>query len=119
VSIVGKLIFRGVLPGGPRRIYHFLRTLPLAAPNKLPLVVVDWIAGLAMHDYVRRHFRPASESHRAAIVRRFGALRRAIAAPLRERRVALTLRGATRAEIRQRVVVDWSPFNWVLQGAAE
>jgi radical SAM superfamily enzyme YgiQ (UPF0313 family) len=63
LSIVVKLIVRGVLPGGPRRVYHFLRTLPLAAPRKLPLVMVDWIAGLAMHDYVRRHFWPASESH--------------------------------------------------------
>jgi hypothetical protein len=31
---------------GPRRMFHFARTLPL--------VVVDWIAGLAMSNYVRR-----------------------------------------------------------------
>jgi radical SAM superfamily enzyme YgiQ (UPF0313 family) len=55
VGIFTKLIVLGVLPGGPRRVYHFLRTLPLAAPRKLPLVVVDWIAGLAMRDYLQRH----------------------------------------------------------------
>jgi hypothetical protein len=187
VSIVSKLIFRGVLPGGPRRVYHFLRTLPLAAPRKLPLVIVDWIAGLAMHDYVRRHFHPATESQRVAVMRRIDAMRRAIAVPLREGRIALTLRHAMRTEIgisvravvdrrcfvrvgrhlsrlleqtpstltldvrqlferndklllqllrrlvrhgdrvsivadekiRRRIAFDWSPFNWVLQDAAQ
>lgn len=55
LSILTKLMVRGVLPGGPRRVYHFVRTLPFTAPRKLPLVVVDWIAGLAMRDYLRRN----------------------------------------------------------------
>lgn len=57
ISILAKLLVRGVLPGGPVRVYHFARTLPLLKPRKLPMVIVDWIAGLAMRDYVQRHFR--------------------------------------------------------------
>lgn len=92
LRIVASLLFRGVLPGGPRRLYHFLRTIPLTAPRKIPLAIVDWIAGLAMRDYVQRHFRPAAESHLDTVARRIAAMRKAIAGHLREDRVALTFR---------------------------
>ena len=49
---------------GPRRIHHFLRSIPWRAPRKLPLAIVDWIAGLAMRDYVQRHFEHARERPR-------------------------------------------------------
>jgi radical SAM superfamily enzyme YgiQ (UPF0313 family) len=99
LGIVTRLIVRGVLRGGPRRIYQFLRTLPLRAPRKLPLVIVDWIGGLAMHDYVRRHFSPAVDPNAASIARRLAALRKAIGAYLGEGRVALSLDQATRSRI--------------------
>ncbi len=56
LAIVARLITRGILPGGPRRLWHFLRTFPLLSPRKIPLVVVEWLTGLTMQDYVRRHF---------------------------------------------------------------
>lgn len=56
VGIVWRLLARGVLRGGPSRLWQFLRSLPLAHPHKLPLVMVDWIAGLSMRDFVDRHF---------------------------------------------------------------
>ena len=55
-SIVRRLLLRGILPGGPVRLYRFVRTLTAASPAAWPQVVTDWIAGLAMRDYVRRHF---------------------------------------------------------------
>jgi radical SAM superfamily enzyme YgiQ (UPF0313 family) len=55
--IVCRLVRKGLLPGGPARVFQFLRTVPFANPRHLPLVVVDWIAGLAMRDYVERTFR--------------------------------------------------------------
>jgi len=91
LGIVARLLCRGVLPGGPRRLYHFVRTLPVTAPRKIPLVIVDWIAGLAMRDYVRRHFRPVAEAQVSAM-ERIAAMRKAIATHLREDRVALTFR---------------------------
>lgn len=56
LGIVGKLLVKGILAGGTPRLYQFLRSIPWFAPRKLPLVIVDWIAGLAMRDYVERHF---------------------------------------------------------------
>ena len=55
LGIVIRLVFRGLLPGGPVRMYRFLRTL-LVHPRAWPQVIEDWIAGLALLDYIKRHF---------------------------------------------------------------
>jgi radical SAM superfamily enzyme YgiQ (UPF0313 family) len=54
-AIVLRLLWRGIAPGGPRRLWHFLRSLPLARPRLLPLAVNDWIAALAMRRYAEVH----------------------------------------------------------------
>ena len=54
--ILWRLLTRGIAPGGPARLWHFLRSLPYARPRLVPLAVNDWIAGLAMRDYAERHF---------------------------------------------------------------
>ncbi len=79
-GIVLRLLIRGVLPGGPRRVWHFLRSLPLRSPAKMPLVVVDWIAGLAMRDYVRRHFSVRVDAPRAMLAEAAERLRTALRA---------------------------------------
>jgi radical SAM superfamily enzyme YgiQ (UPF0313 family) len=56
VGIVGRLLVRGVLRGGWPRIKAFARSLPWRTPRRLPLAINDWIAGLAMRDYVERRF---------------------------------------------------------------
>ncbi len=53
--ILANFLARGLLPGGPRRWYHFARTLEVARPRTWALTLNDWIAGLAMRDYVERH----------------------------------------------------------------
>ena len=54
-GIVWRLLVRGIARGGPRRVWHFARSLPLTRPRLLPLAVNDWIAGLAMRRYAERH----------------------------------------------------------------
>ena len=54
-KILARLLARGIAPGGPRRAWHFLRSLPLARPRLLPLAINDWVAALAMRDYAQRH----------------------------------------------------------------
>jgi radical SAM superfamily enzyme YgiQ (UPF0313 family) len=56
IRIIRRLLFRGLLPGGVPRMFHFLRSLPLAKPRFIPFVVQDWIVGLSMRDYVERHY---------------------------------------------------------------
>jgi len=64
--IVWKLLVRGIARGGVVRAWHFARSLPLLRPRRLPLAINDWISGLAMRDYVDRHFMPARRSAQAA-----------------------------------------------------
>jgi len=80
LGIVLRLIARGVLAGGPARTFHFVRGMPWLSPAKLPLAIVDWIAGLAMRDYVRRHFGAPAPAGRTALALRAERLRRALRA---------------------------------------
>jgi len=62
INILKNLLIHGLLPGGFPRIWHFLRSLPVFRPSLLPLAIQDWIAGLAMRDYVDRNFIPVLNS---------------------------------------------------------
>lgn len=75
--IVARLLFKGILPGGPGRWLAFLRSLPWLAPRKLPTALSDWITGLSMHAFVQRRFDRAAPRRRA-LERRIRALRRAV-----------------------------------------
>ncbi len=56
LSVLSKFTFRGLLPGGASRLFHFVRSIPFSKPSLLPMVVEDWVTGLAMRDYIDRHF---------------------------------------------------------------
>jgi len=56
IQILSRFLFRGLLPGGVPRMFHFLRSIPYHRPGFIPLVVQDWIVGLSMRDYVERHY---------------------------------------------------------------
>lgn len=96
IHIVTRLITRGILPGGPLRILHFLRTLPLASPRKIPQALVDWIGALAMRDYVRRHFVAVDEVP-ARTLRLMGELRGALAEYIEQGRARLQIDSLTAA----------------------
>ena len=59
----------------------------------MPLVIVDWIAGLAMRDYIERHFDAAAKPH-SALARVQRALRKAAARYAAGGEVAVALRRA-------------------------
>jgi radical SAM superfamily enzyme YgiQ (UPF0313 family) len=90
IGILAKFLVRGVLRGGPARVARFLGTVPWLAPRKLPLVIVDWIAGLAMRDYVERHFHAAAARDSAAVLLR-RAVRKAAATYVQAGQVVLAL----------------------------
>ncbi|HZR70684.1 MAG TPA: radical SAM protein [Burkholderiales bacterium] len=93
LAILAKFFVRGVLRGGPGRVARFLSTVPWRAPRKLPLVIVDWIAGLAMRDYIERHFH-VTERRDSALVRARRTLRAAAARYADPGQVAVALRRA-------------------------
>lgn len=92
--ILWRLLTRGLVPGGAGRIVQFIRTVPLRSPGKLPLVIVDWIAGLAMRDYVERRLAPHDEHAGAHAGRFLLSMRRAVIGYIRDGRVTVSLGGA-------------------------
>jgi len=77
-GILAKLLIKGILPGGVSCTLHFLGTLPLLAPARIPLVVSGWIIGLSMREYAEQYLsadsrRPMQASTRgiAAEIPRF------------------------------------------------
>jgi hypothetical protein len=92
LAIIGRLIARGILPGGFTRLFHFLRSLPYTSPRLLPQAITDWIVGLSMQDYVERRFGVAIETRQAASLRLFESLQAALAAYLRSGKVIVALK---------------------------
>ena len=78
LAIVARLLWRGILPGGPARHWHFLRTIPWRKPWQFAFVVGDWIVGLSMQDYARRHFGAAARADTQAGSERLARLARTL-----------------------------------------
>jgi len=97
-GIVWRLLARGIARGGPARIWHFLRSLPLARPRLLPLAVNDWISGLAMRDYAERHFGVLARRAAMTPERALARLRRSLQGWRRRGAVHLALHRPARAE---------------------
>ena len=76
LAILARLLWRGILPGGPRRHWHFLRSVPWLTPWQIPLVAGDWIVGLSMQDYARRHLGFEAAPARRSLNRRVARLTR-------------------------------------------
>ncbi|MCC7081691.1 MAG: radical SAM protein [Burkholderiales bacterium] len=114
VRILVRLLTKGVARGGVRRVFHFIRSLPWLAPRKVPLAVVDWIAGLAMRDYVDRHFAPES-AHDTALAGKWltsltRSIRRHIAQGGASVELALSAQAAPRLKLRLTGEVDRAFF---------
>lgn len=53
-----RFFWHGLLPGGPRRLYYFARSMALClrAPRAMPVVISDWITVLALKAFSHRYF---------------------------------------------------------------
>jgi hypothetical protein len=78
-----RLFTRALLAGGPIRLFHFLRTLIVAPARAWPQVLADWIAGLAMSDYITSHFMIDGHREQCLAQRTTAMLRRLCAADVR------------------------------------
>ena len=96
-GIIGRFLVKGLLPGGPSRLFHFLRTLPLLSPEKMPVVILDWINGLTMQDYVKRHFVKAVGSQGTVVKKLSHTLQVAVAPYMHAGKVTVALRPAVDA----------------------
>jgi radical SAM superfamily enzyme YgiQ (UPF0313 family) len=76
LAIVARLVWKGILPGGPARLWHFLRTLPLRR-SLLPTVISDWIAALSMREFAERRL-VVEQAEASSVERRVDSVRSAI-----------------------------------------
>ena len=127
-AIVRRLLWHGIAPGGPARLWHFLRSLPLSRPRLLPLAVNDWIAALAMKSYAQSAFldtRQWIHTPEAAFGRLRARLRRwrrrgAVRLALRGSQLSVRVRGRLEARLARRLarslraVLERSPAHVVL-----
>lgn len=67
LGIVARLIFHGLLRAPASRLPWFLHSLVACPPRAWALLVADWIAGLSIQDYVRRHIGDASATERRRV----------------------------------------------------
>jgi radical SAM superfamily enzyme YgiQ (UPF0313 family) len=82
LRIIWQLISKGIVPGGPSRIWYFLRTLPWRAPSQLPTVVADWIGAISMKEFAARRLTVEPiEASRPALLTWRSASRAASTAP--------------------------------------
>ncbi len=111
LAILRRLIVRGILPGGPRRLGAFLSSLTMSRPRLWPQVVTDWIAGLALQDFVRRCFIIDPVRERRTAGRVLAALRARLAKRLGQGALELKLeelpQAVARLELRLRDALDW------------
>jgi len=77
LRIVWRLLRYGILPGGPGRVWHFFRTLPLHAPARVAQVISDWIAGLSMREFAERRLT-VEQVEAGSLEQRVDAVRSAI-----------------------------------------
>lgn len=59
LGLLWRTLVRGIVPGGPVRWGRFLVTL-WCPPRAWPLVLTDWVRGLSMRNYAKRHFAETS-----------------------------------------------------------
>jgi radical SAM superfamily enzyme YgiQ (UPF0313 family) len=91
IRIMSRLLFRGLLPGGVPRIYHFLRSIPFGRPRFIPLVVRDWIVGLSMRDYVERNYGERIDELRTVVRRRMQRIEKSLRRYVRKGTVEVSL----------------------------
>ncbi|MGH6798266.1 MAG: DUF4070 domain-containing protein, partial [Roseiarcus sp.] len=54
LGILARLIWRGILPGGPRRVAWFLSTIPVWRLSVAPTVISEWVVALSMREFAER-----------------------------------------------------------------
>ncbi len=94
IKIVGKLL-PAIIKGGPGRLYYFTKNLITTKPSLWPAVLVDWIAGLSMQDYIRRHFSRKGLKEHSLIQRTLSVIRRFCATEVSQGNLEISLNSDT------------------------
>jgi len=89
--MAGRLIAKGIRPGGPSRWWHFTRTVLAAQPKQVPFVMAEWVTGLSMRKYAEKYLLAVRERETRAMERALARMRSRLARWIDEGALEVTL----------------------------
>jgi radical SAM superfamily enzyme YgiQ (UPF0313 family) len=92
LGMLSRFILHGLLPRGPRRWFHFSRSLLGSPPSTWALVVNDWVCALSMQHFAMRHLCASASNERSMAQATLDFIRRQCATGLRQRTLEVSLR---------------------------
>ncbi len=92
LAMLARFVLHGLLPHGPRRWFHFSRSLLGSPPGTWTLVVNDWVCALSMQHFATRHLCASTSNERSKAQATLAFIRRQCAAGLRRRTLEVSLR---------------------------
>ncbi len=92
LTIITRFLAHGIFPGGPVRLWWFLRTMAVLNPRSWPQVISDWISGLAMRDHIKRYFGADPEREWRIVQTTIALLRRARAGYLHREHLEISVK---------------------------
>ncbi|GMQ95749.1 MAG: B12-binding domain-containing radical SAM protein [Gammaproteobacteria bacterium] len=92
LAMLARFVLHGLLARGPRRWFHFSRSLLGSPPGTWSLVVNDWVCALSMQRFATRHLCESASSERNMAQATLDFIRQQCAAGLRQRTLEVSLR---------------------------
>ncbi len=119
LKMAGRLLLRGIAPGGIKRWWHFTRSIAFATPRQVPLVLSDWISGLSMKSYAERYLLAVREKEASRFERVIARARARLANLIDEGALELTLENVRNAlpslSLTLRRSIDARYIKWLLR----
>jgi len=92
LAMLARFVLHGLLPHGPKRWFHFSRSLLQSPPGTWPLVINDWVCALSMQHFATRHLCGSTSNQRSKAQATLAFIRRQCAAGLHRRTLEVSLR---------------------------
>ncbi|MEE9253972.1 MAG: radical SAM protein, partial [Pseudomonadales bacterium] len=92
LGMLARFVLHGLLPHGPKRWFHFSRSLLRSPPGTWALVVNDWVCALSLQLFAMRHLCAFTSNERSKAQATLAFIRRQCAAGLHRRTLEVSLR---------------------------
>jgi radical SAM superfamily enzyme YgiQ (UPF0313 family) len=92
LAMLARFVLHGLLAHGPRRWFHFSRSVLGSPPGTWSLVVNDWVCALSMQRFAARHLCESTSSERNMAQATLEFIRQQCATGLRQRTLEVSLR---------------------------
>jgi radical SAM superfamily enzyme YgiQ (UPF0313 family) len=94
LAMLARFVLHGLLARGPRRWFHFFRSVLGSPPAAWALVVSDWVCALSMQQFAMRHLCTSTSNERNMAQATLDFIRQQCATDLRHRTLEISLRSS-------------------------